>query len=97
MLQNSKIVLAKGVRVIGSVMHFTFQTAADLVLEGEVKALNKLDVYDLTSKELRRARMERTKLIRYRLKQTSNMFLKRSKPSSKSEDNNGLIVQLINE
>jgi len=53
MLHKSKVVAAKGVRVIGSVMHFTFQTAADLVLEVEVKTLKKLDVYDLSIKELK--------------------------------------------
>ena len=76
MLHESKIVVSKGVRIVVSVMHFTFQTAADLVLEAEVKTLEKLDVYDLTVKELKKARIERTKLVQYKLKQTPKNVLK---------------------
>ena len=76
MIYKSKVVVAKGVRIVSSVMHFTFQTAADLVLEAEVKSLEKLDVYDLTVKELKQARTERTKLVQYKLKQTPIKGLK---------------------
>ena len=68
MLQKSKIVLAKGVRVIGSFIHITFQSAADLTLESEVKILEVIDIYELTSKELKQARTERTRLMQYKLK-----------------------------
>ena len=76
MIYKSKVVVAKGVRIVSSVMHFTFQTAADLVLEAEIKSLEKLDVYDLTLKELKQARTERTKLVQYKLKQTSKKAFK---------------------
>ena len=76
MIYKSKVVVAKGFRIVSSVMHFTFQTAADLVLEAEIKSLEKLDVYDLTVKELKQARTERTKLVQYKLKQTPIKALK---------------------
>lgn len=95
MLHKSKVIGAKGVRVIGSVMHFTFQTAADLVLESEVKALDALDVYDLSSKDLKQARMERTKRIQYKLKDATETLLKHSKGSFKSNNGNS-VEQAIN-
>ena len=76
MIYKSKVVVAKGIRIVSSVMHFTFQTAADLALEAEVKSLEKLDVYDLSVKELRKARIERTKLVQYKLRQTPKKALK---------------------
>ena len=75
MIYKSKVVVAKGFRIVSSVMHFTFQTAADLVLESEVKSLKMLDVYDLTAKDLKQARIERTNFKQYKLKQVCNKSL----------------------
>jgi len=96
MLQESKIVVAKGVRIVGSVMHFTFQTAADLVLVAEVKTLERLDVYDLTIKELKQARTERTKLVQYKLKQTPIKALKGIRELKKIINKKSIKVRPIN-
>ena len=96
MLQNGKILLAKGVRSIGSVLHFSFQTSADLVLTIEAKSLDKLDVYDLTLKELKQARTERTKLMKYKLKHTTKTLLKHSEKEIESNVKKVVKVQSIN-
>ena len=96
MLYQSKIVVAKGVRIVGSVMHFTFQTAADLVLEAEVKSLEKLDVYDLSVKELKKARIERTKLVQYKLKQAPKNVLKSIGELKESFNKKSIEIEPIN-
>ena len=75
MQHKSKIVLAKGVRVVGSLFHFTAQTSSDLILKAEVITLKKLDVYDLTKNELKQARQERTELTQYKIKDSLSQIL----------------------
>lgn len=70
MQTKNKVVLAKGVRMIGSVLHFATQTSADLILKAEVITLKKIDVYDLTENELKQARKERTAFTQYKIKQS---------------------------
>lgn len=91
MLHKSKILTAKGVRILGGTLHFTLKTAADLVLAGEVKALKGLNVYEMTENELVQVRLEITRLKQYKLKKISKTLLIRKKSPSKFNEASVLI------